>query len=139
MTNDNAILIDVDGTVALHNGRDPFDWSKLSQDTPNKSVIEIVNRVGSTGIHLIFITGREEKYRTETENWLSKYIDIPFELYCRITNDFRKDEVVKKEIYEKYIMGNFSVIGVFDDRNRVVSMWREKLGLVCFQVSEGDF
>ena len=134
-----AVLIDVDGTVALHNGRDPFDWSKLSQDAPNKSVIEIVNRVGSTGIHLIFITGREDKYRTETENWLSKYIDSPFELYCRITNDFRKDEVVKKEIYEKYIMGNFSVIGVFDDRNRVVSMWREKLGLVCFQVSEGDF
>ena len=68
-----------------------------------------------------------------------QYIDVPFSLYCRTTDDFRKDEEVKKEIYEKNIEGKYHVIGVFDDRNRVVSMWREKLGLVCFQVSEGNF
>jgi hydroxymethylpyrimidine pyrophosphatase-like HAD family hydrolase len=139
MTMDKAILVDVDGTVALHNGRDPFDWEKLSEDLPNKPVVEVINIVGSTGVRLIFVTGREDKYRIETEKWLMQYVDVPFSLYCRTTDDFRSDEEIKKEIYEKNIEGKYHVIGVFDDRNRVVSMWREKLGLVCFQVSEGNF
>ncbi|WP_457852111.1 phosphatase domain-containing protein [Mycolicibacterium conceptionense] len=32
----------------------------------------------------------------------------------------------------------YTVAGIFDDRNRVVDMWR-RLGLACFQVAEGDF
>jgi len=136
---DKAILVDVDGTVALHNGRDPFDWEKLSEDLPNKPVVEVINIVGSTGVRLIFVTGREDKYRIETEKWLKKYITCPFILYCRTNNDFRKDEEIKREIYQEKIETKFDIVCVFDDRSRVVSMWREKLGLVCFQVAEGDF
>ena len=139
MDKKKAILIDVDGTVAIHNGRGPFDWSRISQDSPNNAVIDVVNRVGSTDVLLIFITGREDKYRIETEKWLKKYITCPFILYCRTNNDFRKDEEVKREIYQEKIETKFDIVCVFDDRNRVVSMWREKLGLVCFQVAEGDF
>ena len=139
MSKGKAILVDVDGTVAIHDGRGPFDWSKLSEDSPNHAVIDVVNRIGLSDVLLIFITGRENRYGIETENWLKKHIVCPFILYCRTDNDFRKDEEIKKEIYEEKIKAKFEVIGVFDDRNRVVSMWREKLGLVCFQVAEGDF
>lgn len=45
---------------------------------------------------------------------------------------------MKKEIYEKYIKGKYNVMGVFDDRDRVVEMWRS-IGLTCFQVDYGKF
>ena len=96
MSREKAILVDVDGTVAIHKGRGPFDWSKLAQDSPNNAVIDVVNRVGSTNVKIIFITGRENKYRIETEKWLRKYISLPFILFCRTDNDFRKDEEIKK-------------------------------------------
>jgi hypothetical protein len=32
----------------------------------------------------------------------------------------------------------YEPIMVFDDRNQVVKMWRER-GIVCAQVAEGDF
>jgi hypothetical protein len=53
-------------------------------------------------------------------------------------NDFRKDAIVKKEIYEEKIADHHDVLCVFDDRQLVVEMWRE-LGLTCMQVAPGDF
>jgi hypothetical protein len=56
----------------------------------------------------------------------------------RKKGDFRKDSVVKKEIYEKYIKDNFNILFCLDDRNQVVNMWRE-IGIKCLQVQDGDF
>jgi len=46
--------------------------------------------------------------------------------------------VVKAEIFDREIRGNWNVEGVFDDRKSVVQFWRS-LGLTCFQVADGDF
>ena len=60
----------------------------------------------------------------------------------RITGDGRNDTIVKKELYEENIKGNYEILFVLDDRNSekypVVGMWRE-LGLTCFQVADGNF
>ena len=37
-----------------------------------------------------------------------------------------------------HINGKYNVLGVFDDRDQVVSVWRS-LGLTCFQVNWGNF
>ena len=52
-------------------------------------------------------------------------------------NDFRKDDIVKKEIYDEYIKPYEVVVGVFEDRNRCVKMWRD-LGLTCYQPKETE-
>jgi hypothetical protein len=52
--------------------------------------------------------------------------------------DFRQDSIVKREIYERFIAPDYDILCVLDDRNSVVSMWRE-IGLTCLQVAEGDF
>ena len=39
----------------------------------------------------------------------------------------------------KEIMEEYDVLCVFDDRNQVVDMWRNGLGLQCFQVADGNF
>lgn len=61
--------------------------------------------------------------------------EIKFE--HEIGDDHRSDEIVKKEMLDD-IEKRFNVIGVFDDRDRVVSMWREN-GLQCYQINYGDF
>ena len=59
-------------------------------------------------------------------------------LYLRRDGDFRGDEITKKEIFEKILTDGFRPQLAFDDRDRVVSMWRS-IGLPCFQVREGKF
>ena len=136
---EKVVIVDVDGTVALRNGRKPFDWTKIERDEPNLSVIELVNRIASTGVKIIFVSGREQRFHYETVKWLEKFHNQPISLYCRADQDYRKDELVKFEIFRDKILGKYDVIAVFEDRNRVVEMWRELLGLTCLQVAPGNF
>lgn len=87
---------------------------------------------------LYFVTGRMEKHRDLTVRWLiANRIFNNAKLYMRADDDFRSDEIVKEEILHKHI-GVENVFCVFDDRKRVVDMWRRN-GLMCLQVAEGDF
>ena len=56
----------------------------------------------------------------------------------REDTDHRPDWQVKREIYEREIKDKYNVIGVFEDRQQCVDMWRS-LGLTCFQVAKGDY
>jgi hypothetical protein len=60
-------------------------------------------------------------------------------LYVRKKGDMRKDSIIKKELYEAYVKGQFFVQFVLDDRNQVVDLWHLELGLPCLQVNYGDF
>lgn len=48
-----------------------------------------------------------------------------------------KDSIIKRRMFDK-IKDEYNILGVFDDRDQVVAMWRY-LGLTCFQVDYGDF
>ncbi len=133
-----AIICDLDGTVALLNGRSPYDASACESDILNMNVARIVKDLQNMGYHLLFCSGREEKYRGQTELWLQKH-DFTYDgLFMRKTGDTRKDCIVKREILERDIVPRYFVHSVFDDRNQVVQMWRDA-GLTCFQVAPGDF
>lgn len=134
-----AIIVDVDGTIALRNGRGPYEWDKIETDLPNRPIIEIVSRLVSTGLVLVLVTGREKRFHDATVNWIQRFIAFPFELHCREDFDYRSDIIIKHEIYKKRIDGKFEVVAVLDDRDRAVQMWRDTLGLVCLQVAPGKF
>lgn len=51
----------------------------------------------------------------------------------RSANDARSDDIVKHEIAQQ-IAKDWYIYAVFDDRNRVVDMWR-KAGIRCLQVA----
>lgn len=134
-----AILVDIDGTVAMMDGRRPYDWSKVGSDVPNQPVIDAVRAMRAAGNAIVFCTGRDAVSRAETEAWLDLYVGVPYEaLLMRPEGDSRKDAVVKREFFETEIRHRWRITGVFDDRRQVVRMWRE-LGLTVFQVAEGDF
>ena len=133
-----AIICDCDGTLCLHNGRDPFDFESAKNDLLNEPIAQLIKMYKNDGYELIIVSAREERFISITENWLKKY-SVPYDhIFLRDDSDFRSDEIVKKEIYEQKIQPNWNIEVVLDDRNRVVKMWRE-IGLTCLQVNEGHF
>lgn len=131
-------LCDIDGTIALKGDRSPYDMTRVSEDIPNIAMLETIKLITSR-YKIIFFSGRDDSSREDTILWISNNLNkYGVHLYMREIGDIRKDSIVKKEMYEKYIKGNYNVIAVFDDRQQVVDMWREQ-GLNCFQVAKGDF
>lgn len=141
-----AIICDLDGTLALIHGRSPYDASDCDiKDLPNVPVIQTILAHYYEGRKIIFCSGREDKYRPETIRFIEKYckefeseFPIKYQLHMRKTDDFRKDSIIKEEIYQNEIEGKYNVLLVLDDRNQVVDFWRSK-GLTCFQVAPGNF
>jgi predicted kinase len=134
-----AVLVDIDGTVALFNGRNPYDMTRVHEDLPNVAVITAVRAMHAAGHRIVYCSGRTDDCRTATERWLETHVGVPYDaLHMRVTGDGRRDSVVKAEIFDREIRARYRVVGVFDDRAQVVRMWRE-LGLTVFQVAEGNF
>jgi hypothetical protein len=138
-------LFDLDGTLCLKGERDPFGWDHVGEDLPNVPVVKIARVLlrgrQPLGKHpLGFLSGRPEQCRRQTTLWLLHHLVIPEVryLWMRPDGDYRPDEVVKAEIYERDIKPYHVIEGVFDDRDKVVQTWRS-IGLTCFQVADGDF
>jgi predicted kinase len=133
-----AIIVDVDGTLAINGtGRSPHDWTRVLEDSVNKPVAEIVQRC-YPDYRVLICSGREEICRSDTVAWLYNH-NIRFDvLYMRGMGDFRKDSIIKYEIFDQSIRNNYHIEFVLDDRQQVVDMWRA-IGLTCVQVAEGNF
>jgi predicted kinase len=134
-----AIICDLDGTLCLMNGRSPFDASTCDQDLPNIPVLNMVKHYHTLGYTIILASGREDLYMTQTKTWLDNHVVKYDMLLMRKSGDFRKDAIIKREIFEQHIEGKYFVELVLDDRNQVVDLWRKDLQLPCFQVFYGDF
>ena len=134
----DCIVIDLDGTVALHRNRLPFDWDKLETDFFDPRMHHIIMTYVKSGVKLIFLTGRPESVRLATENWIGNNLQTDYELIMRPVNDSRSGEIAKKELWEKYVEPYYNTICVFEDSNKCVNMWRE-LGLLTCQVANADY
>lgn len=133
-----CLLVDMDGTVALLNGRNPYSSKGLLNDLPNNFVIDLVKRYAADH-KIFFVTGREIAAKEETEQWLANN-GIPkgsYELHMRQHQP--SDLVFKKEVFEKYIKDKYFVSFAIEDRNRIVSLYRHDIGIPCFQCADGDF
>lgn len=134
-----AIICDLDGTLALITDRDPYDAESCLSDQLNAPVADLIRMEKSLGTSIILLSGRNEISRTHTMTWLKQH-NISFDtLLMRKDYDFRKDSLIKKEIYDECISPVYFVKYVLDDRDQVVNMWRKELNLPCFQVNYGPF
>jgi hypothetical protein len=135
------VIFDLDGTFAFLGDRSPYDASKAEGDEINEAVQFVYEaiRAGKPDVAVILISGRDDRWRPETERWLARHGIVYDELFLRRRGDRRKDTVVKREIYDEHIAGRYTVRVVFEDRDQVVRLWRDDLDLPCFQVAWGDF
>jgi len=131
---DSCYIVDIDGTIALINNRSPYDGSKAHTDVVNTPVTDLLHLFmdASTAHKMVYSTGRSEKYREVTEQWL-KANGLWFEgrtlLYMRPEGEKKPDAEVKYDNYMEHIDGKFNVKLVLEDRGRVVRMYRDDLGL----------
>jgi hypothetical protein len=144
------IIVDIDGTLAdcthrlRHIQKQPKDWDAFfadcGKDAPINTVINIVEALGLASNTIIFCSGRPERCRADTEQWLRTMLNYvaPTPLYMRPDGDRRDDQIVKRELLARIRADGFNPVLAIDDRSRVVAMWRAE-GLICAQVAEGDF
>lgn len=140
-----CIIVDIDGTLAHMNDRNPYDEKNVHHDTPDHVVIDSVLAdvmyYKSKGIELEvrIMSGRHDVCYSLTEMWLTDN-NVPYsQIHMRKADDNRPDDIVKYELYREHIHNKFNVVKVYDDRDKVVKMWRELLGLKVFAVAPGNF
>ena len=143
----DAIICDLDGTLSINDhGRSYFKADDCDKDSLNEPVALVLEMAKEFCIQIIYLSGREDKYRNPTEKFLKKH-DLDFDdvseewsypLFMRKTGDKRADDIIKWEIYQEHIEPNYDIQFILDDRQQVVDMWRSK-GLTCFQVADGKF
>ncbi|HHF3033331.1 TPA: hypothetical protein ACPJ1C_002526 [Vibrio diabolicus] len=149
---DKTVIVDLDGTLALNkhrshyidksSGRKP-DWISYFEacdaDLPNQPVIETVNALKKQGYRVHIFSARGDIVRAKTVEWLSLHGVQYDALTMREMDTYTADEILKRfwllDLYPNY---KKDILCVFDDRDKVVKMWRE-LGLTCFQAAEGNF
>ena len=137
----SAWLVDIDGTLADMGDRGPFDWDRVGEDTVHERVADLVRTIQESGDDIIFLSGRSSECERATLEWLVDHIGewaVDSPLFMRASGDHRSDDIVKDELFERYIRDRWHVLGVLDDRDKVVAMWRAK-GLTCLQVAPGNF
>lgn len=140
-----AVIFDIDGTIAKMSGRSPYDLDKCDEDKVNHWVTRILKMYRKDGHKIILLSGRhagkegdESKYYKMTIQWLAKNF-IPYDaFFMRKWNDTRCDDIIKEEIFWDKLAPNYNIVAAFDDRDRVVEMWR-RIGVDCAQVDFGEF
>lgn len=145
MTKQKAIIFDIDGTVAIRDkgpgGRGPFDWDRVGEDQPNRNVLIVARLLAlDDRVRILFFSGRDERAKYPTEEWLEEHFGYSYHLMMRPEGDNRPDHVVKREMLDRAQI-IYDIVAVFDDRNQVVDMWRAA-GLTCMQVcsrEDGNF
>lgn len=135
----DAVIVDIDGTLARMTQRRPFDWDRVGEDDPVVHVIELVRDLHAAGTKIVYVSGRDGSCHEATQQWLDEHVGVPGDLYMRPANDHRADTLVKREIYEREIRGRYRIRFVLDDRNSVVHMWRTVIGVPVLQVDYGHF
>jgi hypothetical protein len=145
-----TVIFDLDGTLALIDDRrqlatrpnGKLDWDlffapeNIKLDQPNIPVIAVYNLLQNEGYRMVILSGRDAISKTATMSWLRNN-GIHFdELRMRPQGTFTPDDVLKKGWLDE--LGAENIFCVFDDRDKVVKMWRDN-GLTCFQVNYGNF
>lgn len=136
------IIFDIDGTLADPKDRLHFlekkDWNSFYDacldDAPIHHVIYLLQELKKNH-RIIILTGRPERIKDKTLQWL-KANNISFdEIYFRKDGDYRPDYEIKEEMLKAL---NRSIWFAVDDRKQVVDMFRRN-NILCLQCKDGDY
>jgi acid phosphatase class B len=131
----DIILCDIDGTIANNDHRQHFlegqkDWEgfflAMLDDVPIQLVIDEIIQHQLKGKKIIFLTGRPERYREQTEKWLKEYFNFPLKVLMRKDNDLRHKVIAKQEILEKNKVSHHQIFMVYENDEELISFWKQK-------------
>lgn len=145
----DCVIFDVDGTIANCDHRrhwllhTPRNWkafnARIYDDEPIDEVCFIAQCFNKLNVPIVIATARSEDVHEITKKWITEKAQIKFDaFYGRSADDYRDDDIVKEEFLYTMRSDGWNPLIVFDDRDKVVKMWR-KNGLRTCQVDYGDF
>lgn len=142
-------VFDLDGTLALNEHRKHHllkpvkDWDAFNRDSlkdlPHSPIIRLA-QILSQSHTIAILSGRGDVVKQGTIDWLYAH-NMPFQyLDMRPEGNHDDDCILKlsmmRRLQEHYPLKK--VHAIFDDRQKVVDMWRAN-GFTCLQVAPGDF
>lgn len=131
----------------------PAFYAACVRDEPNLPVIQTLQALRRGGAECWIWSGRSDEVRAETVAWLCKHgcfgwpantlpawpFGAPERFRMRPAGDFTPDEKLKFGwLAEMEPPERQRLTAVFDDRDKVVAMWRRH-GVPCYQVAPGEF
>lgn len=146
------IIFDIDGVLAdcshrLHYLKDKnydkfYSDEEIMKDKPIHDVMDIFvglenlneYNIGSNKTVNILISGRNERCRKVTIQWLREKLNIYIDedqLFLRSANDYRPAHEVKEDLIKKHI-GFENILFAFDDDDQVNEMYK-KHGVMCYK------
>lgn len=144
----DCYVFDIDGTLAdcshriHHIQNSPKDWRAFfagcADDIPIPHVINLAITLYDADKKIIYVSGRSDECREQTLAWLVAHGLPEAPLYMRKEGDYRDDDILKGEMIDEAMRDGWHPIMAFDDRDRVVAMWRAR-GIPCAQVAPGNF
>lgn len=159
MNKDNKwVIFDLDGTLAnidkrrlisknINTGKMNWDIffnpDNIKLDQPNHPVIKMAQVLAESGHMIAIFSGRSKGTQLTTKSWLNRH-NVPYHVIkMRPTSKdwmYMPDDKLKQHWLDDLFPGDKkkNIVCVFDDRNKVVDMWR-KNDLTCMQVAPGDF
>jgi len=128
-------VFDVDGVLAdvrhrLHHvEKRPKDWgaffAAMGEDGPLAEGVELARRLADEGHAIVYLTGRNESYRSLTSEWLGRHGLPEGVLVMRREDDRRPARLVKPQALDR-IARAASVVTVVDDDDAVVAALRQR-------------
>lgn len=146
------IIFDIDGVLAdcshrLHYLKDKnydkfYSDEEIMKDKPIHDIMDIFvglenlneYNIGSNKTVNILISGRNERCKKSTIQWLREKLNIYIDedqLFLRSEDDYRPAHEVKEDLIKKHI-GFENILFAFDDDDQVNEMYK-KHGVMCYK------
>jgi predicted kinase len=154
------VVFDMDGTLTNLDHRRPIvmdvpegekpDWDKFfsqcDKDTVRPDIMDRLRAAYLSGMEVVICSARPEEYREMTERWLElngawtevngQKVPMYTRLIMRKRKDYRKDNIVKKEMLDHYL-DKTKIVKWYDDRPVVIRMLQEN-GVNVEDVGTGE-
>jgi hypothetical protein len=136
------ILVDFDHTIANSFWRDSMigtvSWDEYHEqskhDKPFWNIVQMINTLWYGGHTIIGITGRTEKHRKLTTNWLLKHDINIDEMLMRPDDVFLKNAEMKVKMVEDRFKKDFRNICCLIDDNEETILAFFNLGITTLQI-----
>lgn len=140
-----ALIVDIDGTLAIHQGRSPYDYTRVKEDLIDTTVRDLVNAYHKLGVLILIVSGRDDACYKDTIDWLNENGVLFDALHMRPAGakdahgNKLPDFVVKRDIFDAHIRGRFNILFCLDDRRQVIDNTWRAMGLKVLDVAGNEF
>lgn len=134
-----AILFDMDETLSHMNGRNPYDYKKVLEDSVDLPTALILEKISHSWVTptIMITTARDAIAEFDTKRWLAS-AGVKYDaLLMRERGDQRPDWVIKEEMWRE-IAEDYYILGMFEDSLTITRRARS-LGLKVYNVEHNHY